>query len=59
MHGALRAAGFSLMTMFVSCGAGASVDFTATPDERLYLPKPEVNNGQWKLPLLTPATPQQ
>ncbi|MBV7570928.1 DUF1254 domain-containing protein [Pseudomonas sp. PDM27] len=33
MHGALRAAGFSLMTMFVSCGAGASVDFTATPDE--------------------------
>jgi hypothetical protein len=33
MHGALRAAGFSLMTLFVSCGAGASVDFTATPDE--------------------------
>ncbi|VVO67654.1 hypothetical protein PS838_01128 [Pseudomonas fluorescens] len=23
MHGAIRAAGFSLMTMFVSCGVGA------------------------------------
>ncbi|EJM91979.1 hypothetical protein PMI34_02283 [Pseudomonas sp. GM74] len=26
---------------------------------RLYLPRPEVTNGQWKLPLLTPATSQQ
>lgn len=24
---------------------------------RLYLPKPQVNNGQWKMPLLTPAAP--
>jgi hypothetical protein len=26
---------------------------------RLYLPKPEVASGQWKMPLLTPATPQK
>ncbi|WP_338580697.1 DUF1254 domain-containing protein [Pseudomonas sp. MAG733B] len=25
---------------------------------RLYLPKPEVTNGQWKMPLLTPVTQQ-
>lgn len=31
MHIAIRAAGFGLMTMFVSCGVGA--DFTATPQE--------------------------
>jgi hypothetical protein len=33
MHGAIRAAGFSLMTMFVSCGVGAQDSFTATPEE--------------------------
>lgn len=26
---------------------------------RLYLPKPEVVSGQWKMPLLTPVTPQK
>jgi hypothetical protein len=26
---------------------------------RLYLPKPEVTNGQWKMPLLTPVNPQK
>ncbi|VVP68768.1 hypothetical protein PS918_00796 [Pseudomonas fluorescens] len=31
MHIAIRAAGFGLMTMFVSCGVGA--DFTATPQQ--------------------------
>jgi hypothetical protein len=30
MHGAIRAAGFSLMTMFVSCGVGAQ-----DPDTRI------------------------
>ena len=25
---------------------------------RLYLPKPEVNSGQWKMPLLTPVNQQ-
>jgi hypothetical protein len=33
MHVAVRAAGFSLMTMFVSCGVGAQDSFTATPEE--------------------------
>jgi hypothetical protein len=78
MHIAIRTAGFGLMTMFVSCGVGAS--FTATPQEapakdlqsnwlpapngpfygvlRLYLPKPEVASGQWKMPLLTPVSQQ-
>ncbi|MCF5705306.1 DUF1254 domain-containing protein [Pseudomonas syringae] len=32
MHAALKAAGYSLMTMFVSCGVGAQ-DFTASPEE--------------------------
>ncbi|WP_443217378.1 DUF1254 domain-containing protein [Pseudomonas sp. MF4836] len=26
---------------------------------RIYLPKPEVTNGQWKMPLLTPVAPSQ
>ncbi|VVP15485.1 hypothetical protein PS903_03488 [Pseudomonas fluorescens] len=86
MHGAIRAAGFSLMTMFVSCGVGAlgldtridkiamegeqpahesigkryaELDFQqATQSLRWYLPKPEVANGQWKMPLLIPVNPQ-
>lgn len=38
MHGAIRAAGFSLVSLFVSCGAlslstSAWADFTATPEE--------------------------
>ncbi|WP_282598194.1 DUF1254 domain-containing protein [Pseudomonas sp. MWU349] len=26
---------------------------------RIYLPKPDVSNGQWKMPLLTPVAPEQ
>ena len=40
MHGAIRAAGYSLMSMFVSCGVGAQdvsvshkTGFTASPEE--------------------------
>lgn len=40
MHGALRAAGYSLLTLFVSCGVGAQnpasnarISFSATPQE--------------------------
>ena len=32
MHGAIRAAGFSVMTMFVSCGVGAQ-DLDARTDQ--------------------------
>ncbi|MEX5684552.1 hypothetical protein [Pseudomonas silesiensis] len=75
MHGVIRAACYSLMTMFVSCGVGAqdpdtqsSTGFTATPEEargtfhgglRLYLPKPQIASSQWKMPLSTPVNQQQ
>ncbi|KAB0495105.1 hypothetical protein [Pseudomonas vancouverensis] len=65
MHIAVRAAGFGLMTMFVSCGVGANSVVTpasAAPvcaTQCLYLPAPTVSNNQWKLPMLAPVNQQE
>ncbi|WP_433740790.1 hypothetical protein [Pseudomonas putida] len=54
---AIRAAVFSLMAMFASCGVGAQgLDTRATGDLRQ--PTQEVSNSQWKTPLPMPLTQQ-
>jgi hypothetical protein len=66
MQAALRAAGYSLMIMFVSCGVGAQqTDGLPTSNGsaqgifRLDRPKPEVASGEWKMPPLTPVNSKQ
>ncbi|VVP28498.1 hypothetical protein [Pseudomonas silesiensis] len=55
MHGAIRAAGFSLMTMFVSCGVGAQDP--GNPSSTRFTATAQVASDQWKMPLLTPVNP--
>ncbi|MGJ7515358.1 hypothetical protein ACSFE6_13635 [Pseudomonas baetica] len=57
MHIAIRAVGFSLMTMFVSCGVGAQ-SLDTHPGNVTTQPNLEINNGQWKMPLPMPVNPQ-
>jgi hypothetical protein len=66
MHIALRAAGFSVMALFASCGVGAQqTDGLPTSNGsaqgifRLDRPKPEVASGDWKIPLLNPVNSKQ
>ncbi|NUU38565.1 hypothetical protein [Pseudomonas sp. C2B4] len=54
MHIAIRAAGFSLMTMFVSCGVGAQ-DLDTGPAYTAVQPTPAGGTGHWKMPLPTPV----
>ncbi|AWY38814.1 hypothetical protein DKY63_02365 [Pseudomonas putida] len=54
MQIAIRAAVFSLMTMFASCGVGAQgLDTRPTGEPRQ--PTLDVSNGQWQMPVLTPV----
>lgn len=57
MHIAIRAVGFSLMTMFVSCGVGAQ-GLDTRPVDMTVPPTPEISTGQWKMPVPTPVNPR-
>lgn len=54
---AIRAAVFSLMAMFASCGVGAQGLDTRSHDLAVK-PTPEVSVGQWQMPPPMSVTPQ-
>ncbi|HEF4760020.1 TPA: hypothetical protein SAN82_002450 [Pseudomonas putida] len=57
MHIAIRAVGFSLMTMFVSCGVGAQGLDTRPADVTVHATT-EISAGQWSMPLPTLINPK-
>lgn len=57
MHIAIRAAGFSLMTMFVSCGVGAQ-DLYTHPAGVTMQTTPQASSGQWIKPMPAPVNQQ-
>lgn len=54
MHTSIRIAGFSLMTMFVSCGVGAQ-DLATHPAAATVQPIHLVSSSQWKMPSAAPV----
>ncbi|MBK5373631.1 MULTISPECIES: hypothetical protein [unclassified Pseudomonas] len=67
MHIALRAAAFSLMTLFASCGVGAqdldarigTIAMQGEPPAQTSLTRLGGRSGEWKMPLLNPVNTQQ